>query len=128
MDEYEEFRNLARAVVGQLHAKGKARTTVSHERVTVEGWIVDHGNSYSSETRYSRALGDWREVWGNNDQIILGTDAELYSYSWGAEEGGHPVVTERHSSLRRLEAKDLVGREGAPFSSYTEKLKRLRWS
>ncbi|MFJ6050893.1 hypothetical protein [Streptomyces sp. NPDC092307] len=128
MDEYEEFRNLARTLVGHLQAKGNARTTVSHQGVTVEGWVVDHGNSYSSETRYSNAPGDWKEVWGNNDQIILGTDAELYSYSWGSEEGGHPVVTERHSSLTRLQAKDLVGREGAPFSSYTQKLKRLRWS
>ncbi|MFB8393154.1 hypothetical protein [Streptomyces yangpuensis] len=128
MDEYEEFRNLARTLVGHLQAKGNAKKTVSHEALTIEGWVVDPGHSYHSETHYSGAPGSWKEVWGNNNEIILGTDTELYSYSWGSKESGHPVVTERHASLIKLQAKDLVGHDGAPFHSYTEKLKRLRWS
>ncbi|MEV6678937.1 hypothetical protein AB0N09_19070 [Streptomyces erythrochromogenes] len=126
MDEYEEFRNLARTLVGHLQAGGNEKKTVSHGGLTIEGWVVDPGHSYGSETHYSP--GAWKEVWGNNDEIILGTDSELYSHSWGCTESADTVGTERRASLTKLAAKDLVGQDGAPFHTYTEKLKRLRWS
>jgi hypothetical protein len=129
VDEYAEFRQLARKTVELLQSDpSKNRVTASSDNIEVEGWTVDHGNSYSKETRYSKAPGDFKEVWGNNGHIILGTDAEIYSFSWHKEESGFPAVMEESNSLRKLEARDLVGSKGRPFSEYTNKLNRLKWS
>ncbi|MFE1869766.1 hypothetical protein ACFW9N_02525 [Streptomyces sp. NPDC059496] len=128
MDEYEEFRQLARATVRNLQDAGKSTIAISAENGSVEGWIVDMGNSYSSESIYSNAPGDFKEVWGNNNRIILGVDGEFYNYSWGAEEGGCPVVKKEHNSLDRMGPSDLVGNDGKPFSVYAAKMSRLRWA
>ncbi|UUU19167.1 hypothetical protein [Streptomyces sp. DSM 40750] len=129
MDEYAEFRQLARKTVELLQADpSKKKSKVSADNIEVEGWTIDHGSSYSKETLFSKAPGDFKEVWGNNGEIILGEDAEIYSFSWHKEESGWPTVMKESSSLRKLEARDLVGGKGKPFSEYTNKLNRLRWS
>ncbi|MDX3697547.1 hypothetical protein PV726_46635 [Streptomyces europaeiscabiei] len=129
MDEYAEFRQLARRTVELLQSDpSRQKVTVSADGIEVAGWTVDRGSSYSKETFYSTAPGDFKEVWGNNGHIILGEDAEIYSFSWNKEEGGWPTVMKESNSLRKLEARDLVGSKGKPFSEYTDKLNRIRWS
>ncbi|MGW2977908.1 hypothetical protein [Streptomyces humidus] len=129
VDEYAEFRQLARKTVELLESDpSKEKRKVSADNTEVEGWTIDRGSSYSNEKVFSKAPGDFREAWGNNGEIILGVDGEIYSFSWHKEESGWPTVMTESSSLRKLEARDLVGSTGKPFSAYTDKLNRLRWS
>jgi hypothetical protein len=124
MDEYEVFRVLAASTAQNLLKTLPPKEWTADGR-TIKGWTVVPGDSYNTE-KFERNY--WHEYWGCNGEVILDIDGEFYRYSWGKESSSNFEGTRSSEGLHRLDASALVGSEGAPFSEYTDRLRRMNWA
>ena len=124
MDEYATFRALALRTVQDLMNVRQPKEWSANGQ-SIKGWTVVSGDSYSNEKFQGNY---WHEYWGCNGEVILGSDGEFYTYSWGKESSSNFQGTRSSESLSQLDASALVGSRGKPFAEYTDKLNRLKWT
>lgn len=114
MSRFEYLQQCAKWAKGRMWKKKvKFETFVATDGTTLKGWRVClHEHWVEEEKRYSRAIGDWEQEWGD-DIIVLATNGTLHlykehrhEYGAGRDEGGARI--ENTQIIRKLESHDFV--------------------
>lgn len=124
MDEYEQFQRLAVNIARRKQQKGDSiRSWTADDRATVTGWLIEQAES-RRDMRYNSSH-DWCDDW-LDIEYLLGIDGKIYCYQyWMYEDNRTQKATGK--TLKEIGPSELVGNRGAPFSDWTQKIKRLQW-
>jgi len=122
VDAKAQFKALVSAVVAQnLRSGASTRTWRADDGAVVTGWRIEQIDSYR-HTENPRP-GKWYDDRLDAD-YVLGTSGAIYEYRYWSYEDDH-TAKEEGRSLVEVPPAELAGRQGAPFSEWSKKIKQL---
>jgi F420H(2)-dependent biliverdin reductase len=122
VDAKTQFKALVSAVVAHnLRGGAATRTWRGDDGTVVTGWRIEQIDSY--RTSENPRPGKWYEDSLDAD-YVLSTSGAIYEYRFWSYEDDH-TSKDTGRTLAEVPQSELTGRQGAPFSEWSKKIKLM---